>query len=336
VRLDRTAKRLIACTLLAVVWGQAMSSAMPMANRDFGQMWFAARTIISGGNPYAVIGPGKPFAWDWPWYYPLPAGLVAIPLAPLSQTAAIGVMSCLGAGMLAWALTATGWAPLLAFGSISVWQAFYLAQWSPLLASTLVVTPLAVLLVCKPTIGAALFIARPSWWAVVGGIVLLGLAFAVQPSWVHDWRDALASPNIAPGRKTVHTPPVLYAGGMLVLAALTRWRRPEARLLVAMACVPQTTLPYESVPLFLVPRGWVESAAFCALSWAMLAWVKHLHQPDMGPTVLNYGTALVWFMYLPSLVMVLRRPNEGPVPGWLEQRIAQWPAWIRGRATALQ
>jgi hypothetical protein len=30
--------------------------------------------------------------------------------------------------------------------------------------------------------------------------------------------------------------------------------------------------------------------------------------------------------------MILQRPNHGPVPAWIERRIAGWPDWLRGRA----
>jgi len=36
--------------------------------------------------------------------------------------------------------------------------------------------------------------------------------------------------------------------------------------------------------------------------------------------------------YAPALYIVLRRPNEGPVPPWLERRVTRLPAWLRGRA----
>ena len=31
-----------------------------------------------------------------------------------------------------------------------------------------------------------------------------------------------------------------------------------------------------------------------------------------------------------ATAMVLRRPNEGFIPAWFEQRIVAWPAWLRG------
>jgi hypothetical protein len=333
---DRTRARLTVCTLLALLAAHyAYSHALEQypKHADFAQMWFAARTILHGGDPYPVMGPGLPFDYDWPWYYPLTAAIAAVPIAPFSEAIAVAFVVGISAACFAWALTAAGWWPLLAFTSICTLQALHVAQWAPLLASALVILPLGVLLIAKPTIGAAIFVARPSRWAVVGGLLLLLVAFAVQPSWLAEWRATLASPLIRAGKRAPHLPPVSYPEGVLVLAALTRWRRPEARLLVAMACVPQTTLPYEAVPLFLVPRGGVESSLLVALSWAMVSWVKHYHHTGMAATVADYGQTFVWFLYVPCVLMVMRRPNEGSIPAWLQQRIALWPPWIRGRAS---
>ena len=56
--------------------------------RDFAQVWFAARSILHSVNPYHAVGPGRAFDWPFPLLYPLPAAVIAIPLAPLSQNAA--------------------------------------------------------------------------------------------------------------------------------------------------------------------------------------------------------------------------------------------------------
>jgi hypothetical protein len=37
-------------------------------------------------------------------------------------------------------------------------------------------------------------------------------------------------------------------------------------------------------------------------------------------------------LYVPALIMVLARPNEGEVPIWLEQAIRWAPTWLRGSA----
>lgn len=106
----------------------------------------------------------------------------------------------------------------------------------------------------------------------------------------------------------------------------------DARLLVALACVPHTTLPYEMVPLFLVPRGWAQCASLVAGSMAMW-WLVSLDfpQPDFYATVIDYTRTAIPLLYLPCTLMVPSRPNEGPVPGWLERRLARAPGWLRGR-----
>jgi hypothetical protein len=39
---------------------------------------------------------------------------------------------------------------------------------------------------------------------------------------------------------------------------------------------------------------------------------------SMAENALLYGRLINVFYYLPALVLVLRRPNEGTLPGWLE------------------
>jgi hypothetical protein len=47
-----------------------------------------------------------------------------------------------------------------------------------------------------------------------------------------------------------------------------RRRRPEARLLAALVCVPITLMPYEAVPIFLIPRICWEAATLVGCSYA--------------------------------------------------------------------
>jgi hypothetical protein len=301
--------------------------------RDFAPVWYAGRVLLEGGDPYASIGPGLAFSWPWPLYYPLPAALLAIPLTPLPQSIAMGVFSALGAGALAWALSGRELAPLLAFLSVCVWDAIAAAQWSPMLAATFALTPLSVVLVAKPTAGAALFAARPNRWGLWGAGVLLAVSFLLRPDWLGSWLDSISGARDVSGTKFPSVIPATLPGGALSLAAWLRWRRPEARLVGALACVPLTMAPYESVFLFLVPRGWRQSLALVALSNVAVAWMYFAPaEPQMTARMRFFGTVLVWLMYLPATMMILRRPNEGAVPGWLERRAARWPAWIRGRS----
>lgn len=302
---------------------------------DFGQVWFAAGAVLSGQDPYRLIGPGLAFEWPAPFFYPLPAALLATPLAPLTEAMACWWFVFAGAFALAWALMSHGLAPLWAFTSVCVWHAFALGQWSPLLSASLLLAPLSSLLVAKPTIGLAMFAARPSWWAVGGGLSMTALAFVVQPDWIMSWREALDGASLVKARGAPYVAPLAYPGGVLVLTALTRWRRPEARLLATMACVPHTLLLYEAVPLFLIPRGWVQSLGLAALSYVAW-WMATLNSPyaSLALQIDEFGRTMTVLLYLPATLMVLRRPNSGPAPAWVEAHIARWPSWIRGRASA--
>jgi hypothetical protein len=92
-----------------------------------------------------------------------------------------------------------------------------------------------------------------------------------------------------------------------------------------MACVPQSLILYEAVPLFLIPRRPLECGTFLVLSYAV-----QVGMVLSGDDLIVGGRWIVWFLYLPATLMVVRRPNEGPVPAWLERWITDWPAWARG------
>lgn len=293
--------------------------------RDFAQVWYASRVLLSGGNPYDAIGPGRAFPWPWPFYYPLPAAVATLPLAPLSSPLASALFMAAGVGLFAWAITENGMEPAVGLGSASVLFAVEAVQWSPLLVASVVVAPVGVFLICKPNIGAALFLARPNWWALLGGLALLALSFALVPHWLTSWHAAATVPN---GFKA----PLLFPGGIFVLLALSRWRRPEARLLVALACVPQTTLLYETVPLFLVPRTIRESALLTLVSYGVAYYTaRYGAAQNYAQWVSISGRAITLAMYLPTTAMVLVRSNEGAIPDWLELRLAGLPSWLRGR-----
>jgi hypothetical protein len=85
--------------------------------------------------------------------------------------------------------------------------------------------------------------------------------------------------------------------------------------------------------LFLVPRTRFQTYALVVGS--DLALGAYLYAKGL-PTAAFYrlnGIAVVVCMYLPALVMVLRRPNEGVLPGWLERLSRLLPSSLRGRAT---
>lgn len=290
---------------------------------DWAQIWFGARALMHGISPYDVVGPGRAFEWQFPLLYPLPAIVIGVPFALAPLAAAVGLFAGCSAALLAFALTREHWYRLLLLLSAPFLLAMLSAQWSMLLTAAVLLPPLGFILVAKPTVGAALWLYRPSRWSVLGGTLLVLVSLAARPTWPREWLVTLAHT----GHMVV---PIMHAGGPLLLLALLRWRRPEARLLIALACVPQTALLYEMVPLMLIPATLGELTLFIALSYAVFGWWAHLRPfATVADSVAASVHMVVPLLYLPCLLMILRRPNDGEVPAWVERRVAGLPAMIR-------
>lgn len=287
---------------------------------DFDQLYAAARALRAGADPWTVVGPGREFRWGWRLYYTLPAIALVAPLSYLPLAAARGGFAAIGSALLAFAFTRERWGRLLVFLGGAMAVALLRVQWSPLLTGAALLAPLSWLWIAKPTIGLATVIgAAPSAATAIRrvamGVVVLAIATAVWPWWVAEWLRAIAT-------ATDSQPPLLRLGGPLILLALLRWRRPEARLLVALACVPQTGDVYETVPLFLVPESRTEllllallthaaRAVFgSAFGWAFDDGFGYTQMMVVGGAINNL------VVYLPCVVMILRRPNDGTAPRW--------------------
>jgi hypothetical protein len=289
---------------------------------DFTQLVRGARALAAGESPYAVVGPGRAFAWDFPLLYPLPAVLVAIPVAPLPVPVADATVVAIGAFALAWALTRTTiWNPqLLVFASTPMLTSGQTVQWSPLLTAAALTPALAWVFACKPTIGAALWLYAPSRRTFLAAAGFTVLTVVAWPWWVADWARGLDAASHMRA-------PVQQWGGPLLLLALLRWRRREARMLAALSCVPQTPALYEAVPLFLIVTSVPEGVMLVALTLlAGMATAVLAEGADyMGWMRIN-GQVMVALVYLPCLAMVLKRPNDRsadlPVSASNQQRAA--------------
>jgi hypothetical protein len=109
-------------------------------------------------------------------------------------------------------------------------------------------------------------------------------------------------------------PPVLRPFGFVLLLAALRWRLPEGRLLLAIAFIPQNTLPHELVSLALVPANLLEMGIYVAGSWiavAVAADRMHLSNSIAEWTATSWPATLC-AVYLPMLYLVLRR-RSGPM-----------------------
>jgi hypothetical protein len=295
----------VAATLSASAISWVFWSRPQPSPSDFAQVWYGARGLLAGLNPYDLVGPGRAFEWRYPLLYPLPAVLAGVPFALLPLRLVDPIFVGLSTGLLVVALTRhTLWNPqLLVLVSVPFLLSLQLSQWSPLLVGAALTPGFGVLLACKPTTAFALLVAFPNLRTIIAIAVVWLASLLVLPRWPIDWLAALPS-------ATHMVPAVLQPGGVLILLALLRWREPEARLLVALACVPHTLGLYDTVPLFLVTRRWWEAGLLCALSgaayvgWHLTAWESFAAFQAAG------ARWAVWLMYLPCTAFVLRRSPE--------------------------
>lgn len=281
---------------------------------DFAQSWFAARSMVGGGNPYELVGPHLAYDWPWPLFYPATAFVVALPFAPLPELAATLAFVFISCALLGYAITKDGWSRVPMVGSAPFIFAAGSAQWSPLFTAALTLPWLAVAYVAKPTIGIALAAAgdsRVRKYALGGGLLILAASLLLLPGWPSHWIEKVRlAPHIAS--------PVARVGGVFIVLAVLRWRRPEAWLILTLAFVPQSGAWYEALPLFLVPETWYQSIILSiASSIGFLSYYPRMDQVSDMQVNHDVGALIVAFVYLPATIMVLMRPNEGTPPSWL-------------------
>jgi len=272
----------------------------PPSASDFDQFYVGARALAAGRDPYAAV---LQAGLSYPLFYPLPAVLLALPLAWLPLEIARAVWSGLGAALLTVAARRYGRGLPVALVSAAFFNALVLGQWSPFLTAGAAVPALAATWVAKPSVGLAMFAAYPLRRALLGSIGLLVLSLAVAPSWPAHW--------LAAARGQIYLPPIMRPGGALLLLGLLRWRRPEGRLLAALAVVPQTTGLYETLPLFLIPRRRREAyalailslvAAFAAAHW--FPWAGGSAEPLQANLARRWPLTL-GLLYVPALILTV-------------------------------
>lgn len=273
---------------------------------DFFYPWFAARLLHQGHNPYLAIPGIGIHPLSTPLAYPLPTVLASIPFSLLSFPLGAGVFFGVSSGLLAFGLTKDGYYRLPIFLSAPFIGAALQAQWSPLVSVPVVIPTLGFLAVFKPNLGLAVAAYKPSRWLVAGCVIVLGVSLVVMPSWPVDWWHNVRR---LPG----HGSALLAPGGVLLLLSLLRWRLPEGRLLLAMACVPQVIFWYDQLPLLLIPRTFRESLVLTlASNVGVVVWGAQYYSapPEIyGPAAAPYIMGLI---YLPALIMVLRRKRRVP------------------------
>lgn len=333
-RPTRLARLAVAC--LAAVWGVLCLWQMERATKgrpaDFDVVWNGARVMLEGRNPYAAICHGCEVEWNDHLYYPGTALVAVAPLTVVPLPIARMIWVGGAAALLCFGLTRDGWHRLPLFLSAPFFNAAGGGQWSVLLTAAVLFPTLSLLAAMKPTLGTAIFMAAPTQRAQViaigAGVAVLLASLLVRPTWPMEWLAVI-------GDTPHYSAPVthLTVGGPLILLALLRWRRPESRLLVGLACVPQSTIVYEGLYFLLFPRTFRGVTVMAIASYGALWLQDRISDASRDTVTLQWrvGDVLVLFFYLPALVMVLRRANEGAVPAWLDA-IAARIARLFGRS----
>ena len=262
---------------------------------DFIWAWRGGQVLLAGGDPYAYMNPGAPPPFSTGFYYPLTAAIVGIPFSWASLPLGGALFVATSAALLAYGLLRAGESHRLPlFLSVPYLAAISQAQWAPLLMAAVLVPGIGWLLAVKPHVGAALFLRRPRWSTAIACAAFLALALALDPRWPLKWLGVVR-------HSPYHRSPILALplGPLLLLAAL-RWRRPEARLLLVLACVPQYAGFYDTLPLFLVTRTRRQSWALVAAGWLTLLATGVVHDRAM---LMQLG------LYFPALACVLSGPR---------------------------
>jgi hypothetical protein len=261
---------------------------------------------MHGIDPW-LVRPNTPV---WPLtdvlFYPGPAILVVSPLRHLMMPVAAGVFMGVSSALLAWVLTESAIWRLWLLGTPSFVVAAAVGQWSPLLVAATLVPTLGFALACKPTLGLACWIFHPTWRGAIGVAVIGVISMILWPHWLPEWLANLHGIES-------HPSPIMTPFGWILLLALLRWRQPEARLLLAMACVPQLLFFADQLPLGLVARTRGELVAMAGAGIvAFIVWFTQLRVGDLY--VAKAAPFVMVGCYLPSLIIILRRPNCSPSP----------------------
>jgi hypothetical protein len=299
----------LACALAAALAvSVAAGRSPPNEASDFTLYWRGGHALLDGLSPYKVVNDVGPYPYDSGFLYPIPAAIVAVPFALLSMHAGWIAWGAVSTGLLAFALTRDNFARLPLLMSLPMLSTVQQGQWAALVVVGGLLPALRVFGGLKPTLGAAVFAGletRPQaiTFAIAGAAVLL-VATLIFPWWPADYVR-----EIGMMEKTNYTPPitVLPFGPLIALVAL-RCRRADARLVLALACVPQAMLFYDQLPLVLLARTFRQSLVLALLSYLPLAIAPFMPGPpnESTPALMHVmSRILVPAYFLPCVAWVL-------------------------------
>ena len=269
-------------------------------NTDFDFLWYSARFLLEGTNPYLRAHEIS----YWPLYYPLPAVLVAVPFALPPLTVARYLWQLVVAGAFAWAMSGRGLWAMLAMASGAFLSAIVNGQSTPLMVAAVLIPALGFVLPMKPTSAIAPWLAYPTRVAAYGALAMLAVSLAVMPHWPADWWK-----SIHEGSSYI-VPPITRPFGWVLLLAALRWRDPRGRLILGLALAPQNLFLHETVALALVPRNFRQMSLYVVGTWIVLIASTQIQRPnsvDLNPQILALWPWSLACIYLPMLWLVLRQ-----------------------------
>jgi hypothetical protein len=286
----------------------AMHLYVPATHSDFSVLWTAMKLVQNGQNPYVMIGPD--LGYDYEFHYPLTSAIAAYPLTLLPERVADVVFVFAASFLVAFGALKDDWNRIWIFLSAAFVDNAKAAQLAPLIAAVYYIPATAFLLPVKPSIGASLlFTWNRARYAIPSGLILLLISILVFPGWISEWLRTTA-------HSWEYTSPITRAGGFLMILALLRWRTTEGKFLFLLSLIPQVSGWYEAFLPMLVGRtkreyqvlSMASSIGYCLLL-LMVASV-----PEKQVPTLQIGRLIVAWCYLPALIVVLRRPDRGPMP----------------------
>lgn len=282
----------------AFVW---TGKSPPAAVADCDYVWYAARALWQGLDPYSAVRsqPGL----HYPLFYPVTAAVLAAPFGALPLRLASTVFLAGGMGALAWVWSKEPWR-LWGLASAPALNALLFCQWSPWLTAAVGLPWLGIVWAAKPSVGLAYVIGWPSRLVFGLAAALTTVSLVLVPGWPAEWISTV-------GGAPYYLAPIQRPFGWVLLLAWVRWRRPEARFLGALACIPHSSSLYEILPLLLVARNRRELAGLMALTfigWALLLWRVPVHPSHVPLVLAAQWPYLLLFGYLPPMLLLIRQP----------------------------
>jgi hypothetical protein len=286
----------------------AAGRAPPNEAADFTVLWRAGRALVDGQSPYAVVNAVGPYPYESGFLYPIPAAIVVMPFALLSMHGGWIAWGAASTGLLAFALTRETFSRLPLLMSLPMLSTVQQGQYAALVTAAALMSALSVFGALKPTLGAAVFARLQTKRQAItfaGGVFAVFLvATLIYPWWPAEYVHEIGTMDHAN-----YLPPiaVLPFGPLIAIAAL-RWRHADARLVLVLACLPQTMLFYDQLPLVLLARTFRQSLVLALLSYLPLAIAPFVSAPpndSTGALMSVMSRILIPAYFLPCVAWVL-------------------------------